>query len=95
MIDAEEVASAKTLRAPRHLLDGHATDGSSGDERSDTRTRVDGRADLPLLERAKDADVCKSFHAAATKYERDALATAAVALLYHRRMPGFINSSGS
>src|SRR5256885_13621336 len=93
MIDAEQITAAQAFGSPSHLLDGHATDGGGGDERADTRSRIHARLDVSLFECAQHADVRKTLHAAAAQHERDSLAAATTAgLFHHRRSSGSFNS---
>src|SRR5205085_4613219 len=95
MIDSEQIAATKTFRTSRHLFDRHATDGGSGNERTDARARVHTRFDAMLLERTENADMRKALHAAAAKNDCDALSTATAGLFSHRQLRSSINSFGS
>jgi hypothetical protein len=48
-----------------------------------------------LFERAENTNVGEAFHSAAAQNERDALASTAAGLLYHRRLPSSINTFSS
>ena len=94
MIDAKEITAAEALRAPCHFFDWHAADSCCRDERADTGSRVHGGLDAAFIERAKNADVRKALHPAATQHERYAFATTAAGLFHHRTFLGSIDVVG-